>query len=322
MNNEQSIIIYQSNNNAQVEVTFSGNDLWLSLNQIAELFGRDRSVIGKHLKKIFKEEELYENSVRAFFALTAQDGKIYQVEHFNLDAIISVGYRVNSKQGTQFRKWATTVLNSNLIKGYSINQSKLDHEKIEELQQTIALLSNTLQKQNLIDDVGREVLSIIEKYSRTWDILLRYDEDRLVKSSPKDNESNLIIFKFEEAKIAINNLKSELMTKNEASNLFGNMKDNQLEAILAGLDQSFSDNYLYPSNIERAAHLLYFVIKDHPFSDGNKRIGCLLFLIFLYKAKIKSPENNSLIALALLVAASDPKQKDLMIKLIINLIDN
>ncbi|MEK6734704.1 MAG: virulence protein RhuM/Fic/DOC family protein, partial [Pseudomonadota bacterium] len=316
-----NIIIYQNeNNNSQVEVRLTGNDLWLSLNQIAELFGRDRSVIGKHLKNIFDEEELDKNSVGAFFALTAQDGKTYQVEHFSLDAIISVGYRVNSKQGTQFRKWATKVLNGHLTKGYSINQSRLDKYKIEELQQTLRLLSNTLQRQNLVDDMGREVINIIEKYSRTWDLLLRYDEGRLDKPAQKDTE--LAVIAFEEAKLAIDNLKLKLMSKKEASNLFGNMKDKQLESILLGLDQSFAGSYLYSSNIERAAHLLYFVIKDHPFSDGNKRIGCLLFLIFMSRAKLNAPDNNNLIALALLVAESDPKQKDLMIKLIMNLIGN
>ena len=319
MNNEQNIAIYEnSEGNIKVEVKIINDDLWLSLNQIAELFGRDRSVIGKHLKHIFDEEELDKNSVRAFFALTAQDGKIYQVEHFNLDAIISVGYRVNSKRGTQFRRWSSGVLRNNLTQGYSINQSQLDINKIKNLQQTIELLSHTLEYQSLINDLGVEVLNIIKQYSKTWDILLRYDEDRLTK--PKNNQQNLFTLDYNEARKAIEELKAELIFRKEASNLFGNMKDNQLEGILLGLNQSFAEEFLYPTNIERAAHLLYFVIKDHPFSDGNKRIGCLLFLIYLNKSKIITPENNSLIAMALMIAESDPKQKNLIVQLIINLI--
>ena len=149
---------------------------------------------------------------------------------------------------------------------------------------------------------------------------MRYDEDRLIK--PKNNQNNLFTLEYYEAQKAIEKLKTELITKKEASNLFGNMKDNQLEGILSGLNQSFAEEFLYPSNIERAAHLLYFIIKDHPFSDGNKRIGCLLFLIYLYKAGLQNfiPENNSLIAMALLIAESDPKQKELIVQLVINLI--
>lgn len=322
MSNKQSIVIYQNNEgHINVEVKIINDDLWLSLNQIAELFGRDKSVISRHLANIFFEEELDKNSTVASFATVQIEGGhrvSRQIEHFNLDAIISVGYRVNSKQGTQFRKWATSVLNSNLTRGYSINQSKLDKYKIEELQQTIKLLSNTLQRQNLIDDMGIEILNIVENYSRTWDLLLRYDEDRLIK--PTQKSADLAIIEFEEAELAINNLKADLMNKNEASNLFGNIRDQQLQSILLNINQSFAGEYLYPNNIERAAHLLYFVIKDHPFSDGNKRIGCLLFLIFMNKASIIAPDNNNLVALALLVAESDPKQKDLMIKLIMNLI--
>ncbi len=320
MNTEQNMAIYQNEEGSvNVEVRIINDDLWLSLNQIAELFGRDKSVISRHLSNIFNDEELTRDSVVAFFATTAQDAKIYQVEHFNLDAIISVGYRVNSKRGAQFRRWSSSVLRSHLTKGYSINKVQIDSKKIKELQQSIELLANTLESQTLIDDMGIEILKIIKQYSKTWDILLRYDEDRLIK--PKSDQHDLCILDFNEALKIIGKLKAELTIKKEATNLFGNMKDNQLEGILAGLNQSFAEEYLYPTNIERAAHLLYFVIKDHPFSDGNKRIGCLLFLIYLHKIGIITPENNSLIAMALLVAESDPKQKDLIIQLIMNLMN-
>ncbi len=324
MNNEQNIAIYQNEEgNINVEVKIINDDLWLSLNQIAELFGRDKSVISRHLTKIFNEEELTRDSTVAFFATVQREGRHNverKIEHFNLDTIISVGYRVNSKRGTQFRRWSSSVLRNHLTQGYSINKSQLDRKRIKELQQTIELLTHTLEHQNLIADMGIEILKIIKQYSKTWDILLRYDEDRLTK--PKDNQQPLFTLGFNEAKDAIKDLKNSLITKKEASNLFGNMKDHQLEGILSGLDQSFADEYLYPTNIERAAHLLYFVIKDHPFSDGNKRIGCLLFLIYLHKAQLQAltPENNSLIAMALLIAESDPKQKELIIQLIMNLI--
>lgn len=324
MESTQNIVIYQNEEgNVKVEVKFVNDDLWLSLNQIAELFGRDRSVIGKHLKNIFYEEELDENSTRAFFALVQDEGghKVTrQVENFNLDAIISVGYRVNSKRGTQFRRWSSGVLKSYLAKGYAINKSQLDNQKIKELKQTIELLSHTLLNQELVNDMGQEVLSIIEHYSKTWDTLLRYDEERLEQNSSKHDD--IIEFGLPEAMQAIEKLKADLMQKQEASQLFGQQKDNQLDSILNSIQQTFDGQPLYNSNVERAAHLLYFVIKDHPFNDGNKRIGCFLFLIYLHKTKLQGliPENNSLIAMALLTAESDPKQKNLIIQLIMHLI--
>ena len=322
MNENQNIVIYQNDEGTiDVEVKLLNNDLWLSLNQIAELFGRDRSVIGKHIKNIFKDEELEKDSVVAFFALTAQDGKTYQVEHFNLDAIISVGYRVNSKRGTQFRRWSSQVLKDHLQKGYSINRLGLDNLKIKELQQSIELLSHTLLHQELVSDMGQEILTIITQYSKTWDTLLRYDEDRLQQKD--ERQDDLIELHYLETIDVISQFKIDLIKKGEASSLFGNLKDNQLEAILGNISQTFDSQPLYNTHIERAAHLLYFVIKDHPFSDGNKRIGCLLFLMYLYKSDLKHivPENNSLIAMALLVAESNPIHKDLIIQLIIRLMN-
>ena len=323
MSETQNIIIYQNNEgNINVEVTLLNNDLWLSLNQIAELFGRDKSVISRHLSNIFKEEELDKKSTVAFFATVQTEGGhevSRQIEHFNLDAIISVGYRVNSKRGTQFRRWSSKVLKDHLQKGYSINRLGLDVLKIKELQQSIELLSNTLMHQELVTDIGQEILAIIIHYNKTWDTLLRYDEDRLQPNNEQNDE--LIDFHYAEAMAAIAQLKADLINKTEASTLFGNLKDNQLAAILGNLSQTFDNQPLYQTHIERAAHLLYFIIKDHPFSDGNKRIGCLLFLMYLHKVGLKNiaPENNSLIAMALLVAESNPVHKDLIIQLIMRL---
>lgn len=324
MDKKQNIAIYQSEGgDINVEVKLVNDDLWLSLNQIAALFGRDKSVISRHLKNIFLEEELKQNSTVAFFATVQKEGGHEverQIEHFNLDAIISVGYRVNSKRGTQFRKWSSQVLKSHLHQGYSLNKAVLDNKKITELQQTLTLLTHTLVTQKLVTDIGQEILTIISKYAKTWDTLLRYDEERLTDTTPGQDET--ITFDYSEAIKAINQLKNDLVAKKEASALFGNQKDEQLVGILASLNQTFDGTTVYKTHIERAAHLLYFVIKDHPFNDGNKRIGCFLFLIYLHKVNLKSliPENNSLIAMALLVAESDPKHKDLIIQLVMRLI--
>lgn len=320
---QQQIIIYQEDNgNARVEVTLADENLWLSIDQMAELFDRDKSVISRHLSNTFKDEELVRNSVVANFATTAKDGKTYQVEFFNLDAIISVGYRVNSKRGTAFRRWSSQVLKEYLQQGYAINSTQIDKQQIKQLQQTIELLSHTLINQELVSDVGQEVLTIIRQYSKTWNILLRYDEERLENSS--STADDIVDFQLEEAKLAIIKLKEELANKKEDSALFGNMRDHQLEAILASLKQTFDSQPVYPTHIARAAHLLYFVIKDHPFSDGNKRIGCLLFLLYLHKTKLKLtlPDNSSLVAMALLIAESNPANKDLMIQLIICLLES
>jgi len=325
MESTQNIVIYQNEEgNINVEVKFIKDDLWLSLNQIAELFGRDKSVISRHLSNIFKEEELRKDSTVAFFATVQVEGGHEvqrQIEYFNLDSIISVGYRVNSKRGTQFRRWSSGVLKNYLDKGYAINKAQLDNQKIKELKQTIELLSHTLLNQELVNNMGQEVLSIIEHYSKTWDTLLRYDEERLEQNNSKHDD--ITEFGLLDAMQAIEKLKADLMQKQEASQLFGQQKGNQLDSILNSIQQTFDGQPLYNSNIERAAHLLYFVIKDHPFNDGNKRIGCFLFLIYMHKIKLQDliPENNSLIAMALLTAESDPKQKDLIIQLIMHLIN-
>jgi prophage maintenance system killer protein len=319
--NTNPIVIYKNKDGTiSVNVQLSQETMWLSLNQIANLFEKDKSVISRHLRNIFNEGELERNAVVANFATTAADDKIYQVDYYNLDTIISVGYRVNSKRGTEFRRWASQVLKDHLIKGYSLDQSNLNNMKIKQLQQAVDLLATTLVKQELVSEIGSEVIEIISKYTKTWDLLLRYDENRLETIKP-NNQDNIIELSYQEAVKAINTFCTELMKKGEASNLFGRERDKALKGILGNILQTWGGSALYDSSIERAAHLLYFIIKDHPFSDGNKRIGCLLFLIYLKKAKIIAKiDDNSLIALALLVAESKPSQKEIMIQLIINLL--
>jgi DNA ligase (NAD+) len=318
---QQDLVIFKTDNNQiQVDVKLDQDTVWLNLNQLAALFERDKSVISKHLKNVFNEEELEQHSVVANFATTASDGKTYQVEYYNLDAIISVGYRVNSKRGTQFRKWASSVLKEHLVQGYTFHQQRLYEKGMDDLNKAMDLLAKTLAKNTLITDVGQGAVDIINRYAKTWNLLLAYDEDRL--SIPSHiTESNLII-DYETILPAIAALKINLIEKEEATPLFGQLRGEHLKALFGNIHQTFDDSLLYPSFSERAAHLLYFVIKDHPFLDGNKRIGSFLFLLYLnaQNASITRVNDSTLVALALLVAESDPKDKDLMIKLIMNLI--
>ncbi len=316
------IEIYQSPSGAtEISVKFEQDSVWLNLNQMAMLFGRDKSVISRHLKNIFKEEELDKNSVVAFFATTATDGKNYQVEYFNLDAIISVGYRVNSKQGTHFRIWATQRLKEYLVQGYSINQKRL-----EELGKIVQLIENAAVH-SLETNETKGLLSILGEYAKSFILLNQYDSQSL--SFFPENKALSYEIEYEEALHIIAELKKQLIAKGEATELFGNQKDKSFEGILKNIVQTFGGEYLYQGVEEQAAHLLYFVIKNHPFTDGNKRIGALLFVWFLQKNRHLLKNNgeakindNALVALALLVAQSNPAEKDLMVKLICNLIES
>lgn len=321
---ENGIVIYKNKDGKiSVDVQLLDDTLWLSLNQIAHLFERDKSVISRHLGNIFNEKELDKSSAVAKFATVQGEGRREvnrQIEYYNLDVIISVGYRVNSKRGTEFRRWASQVLNDHLIKGFTINQNNLNDTKIKQFQQTIELLSATLVKQELVNELGGEVIEIIRQYAKTWEILLRYDENRFDGINIK-RKDKIIKLTYEEALKTITTFRLELVEKSEAGDLFGREREGALQGILGNIVQTWDNVPLYNSNIERAVHLLYFVIKDHPFSDGNKRIGCLLFLIYLKKANIMAKiDNNSLTAIALLVAESKPYQKEIMIQLITNLL--
>jgi death-on-curing family protein len=304
-----------------IEVQFKNDTVWLSLNQISDLFFRDKSVISRHIKNIFKSGELDKHSVVAKNATTAIDGKIYEIEFFNLDAIISIGYRVNSKQGTQFRQWATQRLKDFLIKGYAINQKRL-----EQLHKVIEVINQSGKTDELQLNEAKGLLEILSHYTKSFVLLNQFDSSNL--KIQELNENITYEINHAEAKAAIKELKNQLITKKEATELFGNSKDESFKGILGSIVQTFDGQYLYASIEEQAAHLLYFVIKNHPFSDGNKRIGAFLFVWFLEKNKHrfkKSGElkinDNALVALALLVAQSNPAEKELMIKLIINLIN-
>ncbi len=314
-----SIEFYKKYTNAQpIDVRLDGETVWLSLNQLSLLFERDKSVIAKHIKRIYADEELEKNSVVAFFATTASDGKTYQVEHFNLDMILSVGYRVNSKQGTLFRQWATKILTQHLVQGFNFNEERLRVKGMGSLQQAITLLESTLLSNELVNDIGAEAIKLITRYAKTWELLLAYDEDRLtLPASQKISEP----MSYERIVIAITSLKSALTQKKEATDLFGREREFGLSSILLTLEQTFGGEPLYQTPEEKAAHLLYFVIKDHPFIDGNKRIGSFLFLLYLEKQRLPIRlEENGLVALALLIAESAPNQKDILVRLVVNLL--
>jgi len=318
---EQQVRIFNSTDGqAQLEVALDQETAWLSLDQMTSLFERDKSVISRHIGNVFKEGELDRNSVVAKNATTAADGKTYQVDYYNLDVIISVGYRVKSQRGVQFRKWATGVLKDHLVQGYTLNQRRLTERGIE-FEQAVNLLSRTLTNQGLVSNEGEAVARVISDYARSWSLLQGYDEQHLSEIGIKQPGMQPLLL--DEALQAIGKLKQTLIAKGEATELFGQLRGDGLDSALASIEQGFGDDLFYPNIASRSAHLLYFVIKNHPLADGNKRCGSFLFLWYLRRnaALLAKPveqliNDNTLVALALLVAESLPDQKTLMIRLI------
>lgn len=330
------IVIFEAGDRS-VEVRLEGDTVWLSLQQLAELFGRDKSVVSRHLRNIFDTKELERGSVVAKNATTAGDGKTYQVEYFNLDAIISVGYRVNSTRATRFRQWATGVLRQHLVEGYSLDQHRLQERGIA-FEQALDLLSRTLANQQLVNAEGAAVVRVIADYARSWSLLQGYDEQSLTGQTDKQRDMRSL--HLDEVLAAIAQLKAELIAKGEATALFGQLRGDGLASSIATIEQGFGDKLFYPNVANRAAHLLYFmyrtygmqrahgcagaaVIKNHPLADGNKRTGSFLFLWYLRLNQhlLARPverliNDNTLVALALLVAESKPEQKELMVKLV------
>ena len=317
------IIIYQAEDGqSSFEVQLSDETVWLTQKQISSLFETERSVITKHINNIFRTGELKKDSVCAKFAHTADDGKTYQTNFYNLDVIIAVGYRVNAKRGTQFRIWATNVLKQHLIQGYSTNERRLAEKGLAEMEETIALLARTLVRHEELSDEGKAVLEVVGRYAKSWSLLLQYDEDRL--ELPRERHLTGKSLDYDQARGAISTLQSDLAGRGEASDLFGLERGEALRGIFGNLAQTFGGRDLYPSVEEKAANLLYFVIKDHPFSDGNKRIGAFLFVLYLRENNLLEQarlNDNGLVALALLIAESDPKQKDLLVRLVVNLLE-
>jgi len=328
--NKGEIVIYQTQKGGtKIQVHLNEQTVWLTQKQMADLFTKDTRTINEHLKNIFKEKELNQKSVIRKFRITAADGKTYKTNFYNLDVIISVGYRVKSKRGTQFRIWATNILRQYLIKGITVNRKRIQELKgkqMVEFERALELVETTKNKAFVYDE-ARGLLDVITNYARTWLLLQKYDEGKLEMNGLTKDVKKII--NYGEAQEAIVGLKADLINKKEASDIFGLERGNSLEGILNSISQSFGGNQLYPSVEEKAAHLLYFLIKDHPFADGNKRIAALLFLLFLshnsYPLRDKKGDSkinqNALVALALLIAESQPKQKEIMIKLIINFLN-
>lgn len=322
---DQVVLFQAADGQVTLDVRLEADTVWLSQAQMAELFGRERSVITRHVGNVFREGELPEKSNVHFLHIAGADRP---VGFYNLDVIISVGYRVKSPRGTQFRIWATQVLRQHLIQGYSLHQRRLQERGLGDLQQALALMARTLSARGLVSDEGQAVLEVVQRYSRAWRWLLAYDEDRLAPTTAEpDGEPKAL--GLAEAQRAIVTLRADLAGRGEATSLFGQDNRQALAGILGAIEQTFDGQPLYPSAQLQAAHLLYFVIKDHPFTDGNKRIGTLLFLEFLRRNQLlllpdDQPRiaDNGMAALALLIAESAPQQKDQMIRLVMALLED
>ena len=323
MNDQQIQIFTSEDGQARLEVTLEQETVWLSQAQMGGLFATTSENVLMHLQNIFKDQELSEEATAKDFLVVRQEGKRQvrrSIKHYNLDAIISVGYRVSSKRATQFRRWATQVLKDHLVQGYTLNQRRLTERGIE-FEQAVSLLSRTLTNQGLVSTEGEAVARVISDYARSWSLLQGYDEQQLTELNIK--QPGMHSLELEEALKAIGELKQTLIAKGEATELFGQVRGDGLTSALATIEQGFGDELFYPNVATRAAHLLYFVIKNHPLADGNKRCGSFLFLWYLRRnaALLARPvdqliNDNTLVALALLVAESLPDQKTLMIRLI------
>lgn len=303
MKEKKNEIILFENQGVKLEVNLKDETVWLTQKQMAELFDKDRRTITRHIQNIYKDEELEESAVCSFFEHTAEDGKQYKVRYYNLDMIISIGYRVNSKQGILFRKWANKILKDYMLKGYAINQKRLEY-----LEKTVKLIDIA----NRIDDRLRqddaiEILKVIGDYSKALDLLDDYDHRTLKKIKGKKDERKI---EYIECLEIIKKLKF-----NEKSTLFAVERDKGLDAIIGNVYQSFGGKDIYESIEEKAANFFYLIVKNHVFVDGNKRIAATLFIYFLnfydilYKKGVQTIDNNTLAALTLLIAQSNPKEK-------------
>ena len=313
------IAIYQSPSGV-VEVRLDNDTVWLTQEQMIQLFGRERSVITKHIRNVFNEGELDEKSNVQNLHIPHSDKP---VRFYNLDVIISVGYRVKSPQGVQFRQWATRLLREHLTLGYTVNRQRFE-DNAAELEAALNLIRKAAQTPELSADTGRGLVDIVTRYAHTFLWLQRYDEGLLTDPATQPGGT---LPTLEQAREALARLKADLVQRGEATDLFARDRGDGLAALLGNLDQSVFGEPAYPSVEAKAAHLLYFVIKNHPFSDGNKRSGAFLFVDFLHRnGRLLNASGHPVIndmglaALALLVAESDPAQKDVLIRLIVNML--
>ena len=329
--NGGEVVLYQSpDGEVRLDVRLDHESVWLTQKQMAELFDTSPDNVGLHLKNVYAEGELVEGATTEDSSVVQTEGKRRvrrSVKHYSLDAVISVGYRVNSARGTQFRIWATRTLREHLLRGYTLSETRLREKGFGEIEQAVSLLANTLTRHDLVSGEGAAVLDVVQHYTRAWRLLLEYDEGRLPEAPPRP-ESEAFRLTLPVAGALIADLRTALAGRGQAGSLFGQEYGGRLSAILGAIEQTFDGRPLYPSAQLRAANLLYFVIKDHPFSDGNKRIGALLFLEYLARNQLLARADgsqrladNAMVALALLVAESEPGQRDLMVRLIMSLLE-
>lgn len=306
---------------AQIELKLDGDTLWITQQQMAGLFAVQKAAISRHLKNIYASGELTVAATVSKMETVQDEGGrrvVRQLEHYNLDAIISVGYRVNSLHATRFRQWATGVLREHLL-NHGARMPPAGDAPAQQVLTVVELLGKTLVHQQLVNDLGQAAVSLVQRYARTWRLLLDYDEDRL--QLPEDTPIANGVLSYAAARQALTALKQELIHKGEATALFALERGEQLQALLGSIEQTMFGEPLYRTAAERAAHLLYFVIKDHPFADGNKRCGAFLFLLYLRQEGIGLPiDELGLTALTLLIAESDANAKPLMTRLVATLL--
>ncbi len=321
--NKGKIVIYKSSKGPEIQVKLEKDTVWLDAHLIAQLFGVNRPAIVKHLNNIYGTGELDKKSTCSVLEQVAADKKIRKMNLYNLDMIISVGYRVNSKRATQFRIWATKTLKEHLVRGYTINEKRLlrTQNQLKELQGAVDFLQKKAKHELLVGQ-EQEILNLLASYSKTLTLLEQYDKEKLPLIKKARGK---FVLKYKDAKGVIDEVKKELIVQKETSDLFGQETSEKFKAILGNIYQTFTGKELYSSLEEKAAHFLYFTIKDHPFIDGNKRIASFLFIYFLDRNNYlyrssgeKKINDNALTALTLLIATSDPKDKDILIKIITN----
>jgi prophage maintenance system killer protein len=328
MESTGEIVMYQTaDGKTSISVKFENETVWLTQLQMSELFGQTKQNISLHLNNVFKERELSRRATikESLEVQKEGDRKVNRrIPYYSLDVIISVGYRVKSPRGTQFRIWANKVLKDYLVKGYAVNEQRLREQsrQLEELKQTVKLLGNVVGNHELSSEEATGLLKVVTDYTYALDVLDQYDHQ--VLEIHNTTSAELYIITYDEAMLAINGLRDRF----SGSSLFGNEKDDSFQGSLAAIYQTFNGYYVYPSVEEKAANLLYFVIKNHSFSDGNKRIAAFLFVWFMEKNNIlyrldgsKRIGDNALVAITLMIAESKPEEKDMMIKVVVNLIN-
>ncbi len=327
--NQLDIAIYEAKDGQlAIDVKLENDTVWLSQKQMSQLFKKDVRTINEHIQNVYNEEELDPIPTIRNFRIVQNEGNreiSRELDFYNLDVVISVGYRVKSKEGIQFRIWATKILREHLVQGFTINQKQLQTKGLKEFENAVALIRNVISNTELTNDQSLGLLDVVTKYASSWALLQQYDDNKLIQ--PKNSSKPIFALDYSEAQNAIAILKNQLLQSNKFISLFGKERDEMFAAVMGNIYQTFDRDELYPNIESKAAHLLYFIIKDHPFFDGNKRIASLLFIVFLaknnYLLDVKGERkfnDNALVALALLVAESDPKQKEIMILLIMNLI--